>query len=397
MKMNIGIVTTWFERGAAYVSKNYMELLQKEGHTVFIYARGGEEHPTKREAKWNEAYVTRDETHIDSNVSRRKLYSFIQKNNLDILLFNEQKDFRVVVDVKERYPDLKVGAYVDYYTERTIPWFRVYDFLVCNTKRHMQAMQSHPQKYYLPWGTDVTLFSPKDMPREGVTFFHSVGMAPRKGTDVLVDAYIAGKLYERSKLILHTQAPIEFFCRYNKEELEKYGITVIEETVTAPGLYYMGDVYVYPTKLDGLGLTMYEALACGLPVITSDFPPMNETINEDVGRLVKIGDYYCRADGYYFPMVLCDRDDLIRAMDWYIDHPDELQKQKEAARQYAVTHYDLAQKSKMCAEIFEKAHCMERDKALYREIRRYYKQNTSLYQIIRGWRFLWKLNRRMKG
>lgn len=39
--MNIGIVTTWFERGAAYVSRVYLEMLQKEDHNVFVFARGG--------------------------------------------------------------------------------------------------------------------------------------------------------------------------------------------------------------------------------------------------------------------------------------------------------------------------------------------------------------------
>ena len=41
--MRIGIVTTWFERGAAYVSRQFMELLQKTDE-VFVYARGGEKY-----------------------------------------------------------------------------------------------------------------------------------------------------------------------------------------------------------------------------------------------------------------------------------------------------------------------------------------------------------------
>ena len=40
--MNIGIVTTWFERGGAYVSRQYRDLL-KNDFNVFIYARGGEQ------------------------------------------------------------------------------------------------------------------------------------------------------------------------------------------------------------------------------------------------------------------------------------------------------------------------------------------------------------------
>ena len=44
--MNIGIVTTWFERGAAYVSKTYMDLMTQLGHKVFIYSRAGWKKPS---------------------------------------------------------------------------------------------------------------------------------------------------------------------------------------------------------------------------------------------------------------------------------------------------------------------------------------------------------------
>ena len=50
--MNIGIVTTWFERGAAYVSKQYKDSLEECGHKVFIYSRGGEKASEKKDKKW---------------------------------------------------------------------------------------------------------------------------------------------------------------------------------------------------------------------------------------------------------------------------------------------------------------------------------------------------------
>lgn len=50
--MNIGIVTTWFERGAAYVSRQFEQVLEKDGHNVFILARGGEKY-AKGDPKWD--------------------------------------------------------------------------------------------------------------------------------------------------------------------------------------------------------------------------------------------------------------------------------------------------------------------------------------------------------
>src|SRR5437868_3055749 len=48
--MKVGIITAWFERGAANVSRNYMEGLQKLGHEVFVFARGGEEYSSHFDA-----------------------------------------------------------------------------------------------------------------------------------------------------------------------------------------------------------------------------------------------------------------------------------------------------------------------------------------------------------
>ena len=54
--MNIGIISTWFDRGAAFVSKAYMDVLSQE-HQVFIYARGGEQY-AKGDPNWDFENVT---------------------------------------------------------------------------------------------------------------------------------------------------------------------------------------------------------------------------------------------------------------------------------------------------------------------------------------------------
>ena len=100
---------------------------------------------------------------------------------------------------------------------------------------------------------------------------------------------------------------------------------------------------------------MYEALSCGLPVITSNFPPMNEAVNDSIGKLVEIRDYYCRNDAYYYPMVLCDKNSLIEAMLCYINNPALLEAQKIKARDYALKYYNLEDRSEEVSNIFIKA------------------------------------------
>lgn len=392
--MNIGIVTTWFERGGAYVSRAYMDNLTKMGHTVFIYARGGES-MGKDDAKWNLPNVTWGKVLRGGNVNKKHFFKWIDEKKLEVVFFNEQANFRIVCLTKLNYPDIKLGSYIDYYTEKLIPYYSIYDFVICNTNRHMQAMEKHPQKFYLRWGTNTKLFRPQNYQHKKITFFHSVGMSNRKGTDVLLDAYIDGQLYKRSKLIIHTQIPIENVSNYSSDQLEKYDIEIIEKTVTAPGLYYLGDIYVYPTRLDGLGLTMYEALACGMPVITTDYPPMNEIIDDSVGKLVKVERNYSRADAYYWPMSICDKKSLIRAMEFYIDNKNELNEQKKRARCKAIEFYEWEDRAQELSDIFEKskirniseAHIYEVlkefDKGTFRNWARENEFVTTIYERIR--------------
>lgn len=347
--MNIGIITTWFERGAAYVSKLYYEALSGENN-VFIFARGGEK-SEKGNPQWDKEYVTWGQRLYECNINPREFFSWIKKNKLEMLIFNEQQDFYILALTKKKFPNIKMGAYIDYYKENTIPLFDIYDFVVCNTKRHYSAFEHHKQSIYVKWGTDLEVFKPNQRENEQISFFHSVGMSPRKGTDILLDAFINGKLYQKSKLIIHTQVPIDKVTKYSEEDLKQYpNILIINKTVPAPGLYYMGDVYVYPTRLDGLGLTMYEALASGMPVITSDFPPMNEVVDNSVGRLIPITKHYCRADAYYWPMVVCDEKGLITAMQEYIDSPQLTINQKKNARKKAEEEFDWNKNSLVLKE-----------------------------------------------
>ena len=60
-----------------------------------------------------------------------------------------------------------------------------------------------------------------------------------------------------------------------EEELEDYKM---------PSLYTMADCFVLPTRGEGWGLPLFEALACGLPVITTGYGAPNETLRDKKGK-----------------------------------------------------------------------------------------------------------------
>ena len=282
--MNIGIITTWYERGAAYVSKQYKDVLKKK-HNVFIYSRGGQ-HQSKSESGWDDFFVTWDEQSVFRSkcvVNPKCFKNWLIANKIDIAFFNEQHQWGAVTLCNKL--GVKTGAYIDYYTKETVPFFGCYDFLICNTKRHYSVFKWHPQAFYVPWGTETDIFKPKSMSlvsENFVIFFHSAGWSPeRKGSDLVLDAF--SRLSGPARLVIHSQAKLSK-CFPEKaafiESLRNKGkLDLYEQTVSAPGLYHLGDVYVYPSRLEGIGLTITEAFSCGLPVITCDNPPMNEFVN----------------------------------------------------------------------------------------------------------------------
>ncbi|HEY5957341.1 MAG TPA: glycosyltransferase family 4 protein [Polyangiaceae bacterium] len=365
--MNVGIVTYWFERGAAIVSRAYQEALSAQ-HRVFIYARGGElsgrgdPNWDRPDVTWGKPVTDRLPTYIDW----RDFKAWVTTHHLDAIIFNEQHSWDVIV----RCQDLAatIGAYVDYYTADTIPFFGLYDFLLCNTQRHHSVFTQHPQAVYIPWGTDCQLFQPTVISGGPVRFFHSAGMGGvelRKGTDILVRAF--QQVTGNARLIIHSQVGLDRYASVASLIHNDPRIEFIEATVGAPGLYHLGDVYVYPSRLEGIGLTIAEALACGLPVITTDCAPMNEFVQKDFnGKLVSVERYEQRVDGYYWPQSICSEPALTQAMQFYVDHVAELAQYRQQARDSAVSHFNWRTNGANLAEAITRFRKIDKPRELSR-------------------------------
>ena len=353
---NIGIVTTWFERGAAYVSRQYEQLLQGR-FNVFIYARGGyfaKGDPSfdRENVWWGKVSGAPVAAAVDIDDMKR----WITEEHIDVVLFNEQSWWPPVLACAE-LPVL-CGAYIDYYTEETVPFFDAYDFVICNTRRHYSVFEQHPQAYYIPWGVDLDLFQPR-MREENrkVMFFHSCGLSPwRKGTDLLLKAALI--LEGDFSLLIHTQRDLSVLgtdaARAARTLTERRKLEIVHRTIPAPGLYHRADVYVYPSRLDGLGLTLPEAIASGLAVVATDHPPMNEFLHPDFSVGVRVAREFTRHDGYYWPMVEIDVPTLADSMSELLKDRTALTEKKRAARVYSEKELDWSSREELLAPIFSR-------------------------------------------
>lgn len=365
--MRIGIVTTWFERGAAYVSRQYRDILSEQGNDVFIYARGGEKYAVA-DLRWDGDRVTwakQSSLSYNMAIDLDDFERWVRESSLDAVIFNEQQWFPAILKAREL--SLLTIGYIDYYREDTIPLFAAYDVLFCHTLRHYHIFSWHSQCHYIPWGTDLDLFSPgkrEEGGNVGLVFFHSAGMSPyRKGTDLALRAF--RMLSSPAKFFLHIQTEPSGELNSIIDGLEKEQKLLLHVgDVPPPGLYGKGDVYVYPSRLDGVGLTIAEALASGLPVISSDWPPMNEFVDNESGMVVPVDKIWSRSDGYYWPQSEVKIEELAQAMQFYIDQRHHLPFLKKKARGYAEKHLDWRKNSKNMSALI----CSSRKVVLHEEV-----------------------------
>jgi glycosyltransferase involved in cell wall biosynthesis len=85
----------------------------------------------------------------------------------------------------------------------------------------------------------------------------------------------------------HSNIELVLTLQGNMRDIEQYrnieGIRIIHQHQTHAQIWQhiaSANVFVFVSRQEGLGLGMYEALACGTPVLTLDRPPFHEVIQE---------------------------------------------------------------------------------------------------------------------
>jgi glycosyltransferase involved in cell wall biosynthesis len=149
----------------------------------------------------------------------------------------------------------------------------------------------------IPHGVDLNLFYPKEKPIKCVFVANKGLRGPedRGGIQYLLKAYLEEFTDEDVELIVKIN-PAYGLIDINQlidqmgVKMKKFPkITINNQMMKYSDLvklYNMGTVFVSPTRSDAFNIPCLEAMACGLPVITTNFGGQTDFVNEGNGWLI---------------------------------------------------------------------------------------------------------------
>jgi glycosyltransferase involved in cell wall biosynthesis len=218
-------------------------------------------------------------------------------------------------------------------------WFRAgdknwnyCDLFACPNDMALRTVRSYGRtnSVLLPWCLDIESLPARSVAGPARTFVHNAGLVDaddRKGTRDTVAAF------RRTR-----RKDIRLIVRLQKEvplpEMDERIEVQVGNIESHADLYRNVDVAVQPSKMEGIGFMVLEAVCAGLPVITTDYPPMNEYVLQPE---LRVRTHWWKRKAFptawikHAHLRLPRRDDLVRRIEWCADQDmDRFSRQNRA-------------------------------------------------------------------
>ncbi len=183
------------------------------------------------------------------------------------------------------------------------------------TRQSLLNFGVNPEKIsVIPYGAPLDYFYPQ--PKED-TYFRALYVGrvePRKGIHYLLKAWKNLNLSEAELCLIGIhEFPSGWLDQY--QDIFRYIHPVPHYSLNQ--YYSSASVFVFPSLVDGFGLVLLEAMACGIPVITTPNTAGPDIITDGV-------------EGFIVP--IRDTEAIEEKLDWCYHHPLELAQMGKAAR-----------------------------------------------------------------
>ena len=188
----------------------------------------------------------------------------------------------------------------------------------------------------IPYGAPIDYFRPQGTRLDEKFRALFVGrVGPRKGVHYLLDAWKnLGLKNAELKLVGVNEFPPGWLERH--QDYINYLPSVPHASLAQH--YCSASVLVFPSLVEGFGLVMLEAMACGIPVITTYNAAGPDIITDGV-------------EGFIVP--IRDPEAIQEKLEWCYYHPEETKEMGLAARQKAEQSTWLAYRHKLAGKIQE--------------------------------------------
>jgi 1,2-diacylglycerol 3-alpha-glucosyltransferase len=304
--MRIGLVTKWFASGQAVVSRQIRSALDELGHETFVLAKPGKGPRASRERVadpvWDQPGVTEGSA---SDIPEAEYLAWAGGNSLDAVLCDQNDQFAAIAALRDRGVRT-IGRFVweSFAPSDAEPAKRAFDVIYSLTRAERERYRSlgidspllrwgcHPELRAVAdrvrGGTSRPAFTSEPEDRDGLVYFYVPGsfMGKRKPFPEIVEAFTR-TADPRLRLLIRGQVD----RKANKLERAAGGdervVIELEDRPTDEHLRQFAscDVCLSPSRWEGLGLPLYEAIAFGMPAITNDSPPMNEVVIDGVNGI----------------------------------------------------------------------------------------------------------------
>lgn len=232
-----------------------------------------------------------------------ELAECVKKQKIDVVIVSQGALTALIPDLKRRLPSVRfiawqhseANAYFEKYTKNFLKEYKKglesAHKVICLTKADLEVFQRY--------SNNVTqIYNPVVFPKGKITNLenHTICFAGRilyesKGLDVILEALTK---IDRNWILRIAGMGSSKEMKKLKRSIVKYNLTdrvVIVgklKTKELADFYSSSDIYVSASKWEGFGLTIVEAMACGLPIIAYKNSGPSEILgNGDFGILTE--------------------------------------------------------------------------------------------------------------
>lgn len=185
------------------------------------------------------------------------------------------------------------------------------------SKAEQDYRQRYPNKkiFNIPYYCDLSSFSQQipDRPRNPITILFCGQMISRKGVDILLKAFqrLLDDGYHARLLLVGREADLPQMLKPLPDRIKQHiKFAGFQAPDDLPHFFRKADIFVLPSRYDGWGVVVNQALGAGLPIICSDAVGAAQDLIES------------GANGFIVPSG--DAETLFSVLKRFFDDPDQI-------------------------------------------------------------------------